>query len=218
MTANSNATAAWDINASLDKSGASTAQEDHADLPDLGMVPGTGALDGKFLLLPEEQYELEQFYYAEAALLDAQRFTQWAELFTDDCVYWMPIRQTRLTGQLDAEFTDRSNMEMAFYDDDKSVLRLRAHKLESAYAWGENPPSRTRRSFTNIRALSRDGDELSTSLNFTFFRGSYDREEDWWVGKRDDVLRRVDGRWQIARRSIFLDQTVILSRNLSHMF
>ncbi|MFE2487690.1 aromatic-ring-hydroxylating dioxygenase subunit beta [Streptomyces mirabilis] len=174
------------------------------------------ALDGVVLFDAEQQNALEQFYYAEAALLDQHRFSTWVELFTDDCHYWMPIRQTRLTGQLDAEFTKPG--EIAFYDDTKDVLTIRAHKLESAYAWGENPPSRTRHSFTNIRPLAVDGDELQVGMNFTFFRGSYDRDEDWWVGRREDVLRRVDGKFRIARRSIFLDQTVILSRNMSHLF
>lgn len=207
----------WDVDARLSAGEGAPVGGVEADTPNgPGPLAGTGATEGQLVLNAEEQNELEQFYYAEAALLDAHRFRQWVELFTDDCFYWMPVRQTRLTGQLEAEFTKPG--EMGFYEDDKAVLKLRAHKLESAYAWGENPPSRTRHSFANIRPISRVGDELTTSLNFTFFRGSYERDEDWWVGRREDVLRRVDGKWRIARRSIFLDQTVILSRNLSHLF
>ncbi len=37
------------------------------------------------------QHEVEQFLYHEAALLDARRFDEWLELFTDDAEYLAPI-------------------------------------------------------------------------------------------------------------------------------
>ncbi|MGQ4618832.1 3-phenylpropionate/cinnamic acid dioxygenase subunit beta [Nocardia sp. R7R-8] len=164
----------------------------------------------------DEQHEIEQFYYYEAALLDSHKFTTWVELFTDDCRYFVPIRQTRLTGQLDEEFSKPG--EMAFFEDDKELLRLRAHKLESEYAWGENPPGRTRHFIANVRVVARDGDSLDTSCNFYFYRGTYERHSDWWVGRRDDHLVRDNGELRIANRTVLLDHTVILSQNMSHFF
>jgi 3-phenylpropionate/cinnamic acid dioxygenase small subunit len=38
------------------------------------------------------------------------------------------------------------------------------------------------------------------------------------VGKREDVLRRVEGGWKIARRKIVLDQNVLLVKNLTFFF
>ncbi|MFC7655372.1 aromatic-ring-hydroxylating dioxygenase subunit beta [Pseudonocardia benzenivorans] len=35
------------------------------------------------------------------------------------------------------------------------------------------------------------------------------RDEAWWAGRRRDRLRRVDGRWKIARREVHLDSTVL---------
>jgi 3-phenylpropionate/cinnamic acid dioxygenase small subunit len=43
-------------------------------------------------------------------------------------------------------------------------------------------------------------------------------ETDFLVGKREDVLRRVNGGWQIARRKIILDQNVLLAKNLTVFF
>ena len=40
------------------------------------------------------QYEVEQFLYAEAAMLDARRYREWLELIAEDIHYWMPIRRT----------------------------------------------------------------------------------------------------------------------------
>jgi hypothetical protein len=38
------------------------------------------------------------------------------------------------------------------------------------------------------------------------------------VGKREDVLRRVDGAWKIAARRMWLDQNVLLPKNLTILF
>ena len=45
-----------------------------------------------------------------------------------------------------------------------------------------------------------------------------ENEENFFVGRRDDSLRRVDGEWKIARRTILLDLTVLQAKNLSIFF
>ena len=49
------------------------------------------------------QFLVEQFYYAEAAALDQRRYEDWLALFTDDVHYWMPVRRTRTSNELDRE-------------------------------------------------------------------------------------------------------------------
>jgi 3-phenylpropionate/cinnamic acid dioxygenase small subunit len=39
-----------------------------------------------------------------------------------------------------------------------------------------------------------------------------------FVGKREDVLRRRDGRWKVLSREIHLDQNVLLSKALTIFF
>ena len=161
-------------------------------------------------------FEVEEFLYREAALLDARRFDEWLALLTDDIHYWMPIRRTTTAREVDAEFTRPG--DMAFFDDDKDMLTLRVQRLSVGRAWAEDPPSRTRRLVTNIRLLGIDGDELATSANFQLYRTRLDSEEDCWIGRREDVLRRVNGSLMLARRHLFLEQTVILSQNMSSLF
>ncbi|MGE0625564.1 MAG: 3-phenylpropionate/cinnamic acid dioxygenase subunit beta [Pseudomonadales bacterium] len=161
-------------------------------------------------------FEVEEFLYREAALLDARRFDEWLALLTDDIHYWMPIRRTTTAREVDAEFTRPG--DMAFFDDDKEMLTLRVQRLSVGRAWAEDPPSRTRRLVTNIRLLGIDGDELATSANFQLYRTRLDSEEDCWIGRREDVLRRVNGSLMLARRHLFLEQTVILSQNMSSLF
>lgn len=172
----------------------------------------TDDLQAKMLL----QYQLEHFYYEEAAMLDERRFEEWVDLFTDDTHYWMPIRRTRTLNELDKEFSAPGGM--AYFDDDKAMLETRVRKLGTGYAWAEDPPSRTRHNVNNVRVVEDRGDELVVEANFHLYRTRLNSEEDTWIGLRRDTLRRVDGSFRIADRKIFIDQTIILSRNLSNFF
>ena len=163
------------------------------------------------------QYEVEQFLYAEAALLDARRYRDWLGLVTDDIHYWMPIRRTVSTADLDLEFTKPG--EMAYFDDDRMLLEMRVRKLEAGSAWSEDPPSRSRHFVSNVRILGVEGEEITLEAAFHLYRSRLNSEEDNWYGRRLDVLRRApDGGLRLARRHLFLDQTVILSANMSTIF
>ena len=163
------------------------------------------------------QHEVEQFLYEEAALLDERRFHEWLELLTDDIEYWMPIRSTRSRGDEANEFTRLG--EAAFFDENKHFLEERVRKLDTGFSWAEDPPSRTRHLVSNVRLLGQPGDtELPLSCNFIVYRTRLATDEDMWVGRREDTLRRMDGAWKIARRHIFLDQVVLKSKNLSIFF
>ena len=162
------------------------------------------------------QYEVERFYYDEAALLDTHRYDEWLALFSDDARYFMPIRRTRMQRELDKEFTQPG--EMAFFDDNKMLLASRVAKLKTGRSWAEDPPSRTRHLITNIRVVRDDGQQLEVESNFHVYRTRLNSEESSWIGSRRDILRRVAGSFQIAGRKIFLEQTVLLSRNLSNFF
>jgi biphenyl 2,3-dioxygenase beta subunit len=162
------------------------------------------------------QFEVERFLYDEAAMLDARRFEQWLELFTDDARYFMPIRRTRTRDDLEREFTQPG--EMAFFDDTKGTLARRVKKLATGRSWSEDPPSRTRHLITNVRVVEVRGDELDVESNFHLYRTRLKSEETSWIGSRRDTLRRLDGTFRIARRTILLEQTVLLSSNLSNFF
>ena len=165
--------------------------------------------------------DVQQFLFYEAQLLDEHRYHEWIELFTDDTHYWMPTRKTVGPDDLAHEFANE--FEQSFFDEDKAALEMRIRKLDSGYSWSEDPPSRTRHMLTNIRI--RDGGtdtELTTDSYFFIYRNrlssDHPADEDMWVGSREDVLRKVDGSWKIAKRKILLDQVVLRSKNLSTFF
>ena len=60
--------------------------------------------------------------------------------------------------------------------------------------------------------------EVTVRCHFLIYRNRVETETDILVGKREDLLRRTDGQWQIARRKIILDQNVLLTKNLTFFF
>jgi 3-phenylpropionate/cinnamic acid dioxygenase small subunit len=176
------------------------------------MVIETAAIEDVVL-----QHRVERALYDEAALLDAHDYAGWLEMLTDDVEYWMPIRETRSADERDREFTAFG--EGAYFDEDRRSLELRIEKHGTGYAWSEDPPSRTRHCVSNVRILMKHAaDDVTVGCNLIVYRCRLDTDEDWWVGRRVDRLRYVDGRWKIARREIYLDQTVLTSKNLSTFF
>jgi 3-phenylpropionate/cinnamic acid dioxygenase small subunit len=173
--------------------------------------------------------EVEQFLYREARLLDERRFHEWLELLTDDVRYWMGARTNRYPKTskaiaiLDPDRYDDDDRtkedELAILDEDKSTLNARVARLDTGMAWAEDPPSRTRHLITNIEVEPGEAAmELKVYSNFIVYRSRSETEQDFYVGARRDVLRRVDGAWKIARRKITLDQNVLLAKNVSIFF
>jgi len=161
-------------------------------------------------------FEVQEFLYREASLLDERRLEEWLALCTDDIHYWMPIRRTTTAKEIDNEFTRPGGM--AFFDDDKRTLGLRVQRLQVGRAWAEDPPSRTRHTVSNVRVIPVDANEITVGLNFLLYRTRLNSEEDTWIGRREDTLRREGGALKLARRYIYLDQTVILAQNMSNLF
>ncbi|MEU6645523.1 3-phenylpropionate/cinnamic acid dioxygenase subunit beta [Saccharomonospora sp. NPDC046836] len=166
------------------------------------------------------QYSVEQFLYREADLLDTWRWRDWLDLFTDDMRYFMPVRKNRLRRQRgESEFT--SGTHMAHFDDSKRSMMVRVGQMESGRHWAEDPPSRCRHLFSNVRIDESVGDvhEFGVQSNFLCYRNRLESEVDIWAGERHDILRVSDeGEFRIASRAILLDQNVILSKNLSVFF
>jgi biphenyl 2,3-dioxygenase beta subunit len=174
------------------------------------------SMDPERIAAMVRQFEVERFLYDEAALLDARRFEEWVELFADDARYFMPIRRTRTRQEIDREFTQPG--EMAFFDDNKRSLLMRVRKLATGRSWSEDPPSRTRHLITNVRIIEDRADELDIESNFHLYRTRLQSEETSWLGARCDTLRRTGATFRIVTRAIYLEQTVLLSSNLSNFF
>jgi 3-phenylpropionate/cinnamic acid dioxygenase small subunit len=173
--------------------------------------------------------EIEQFLYREARLLDERRFHEWLEFFTEDVRYWMVSRTNRYPKSskaiaiLDPDRYVEDDLtkddELALLDEDKTTLGARVRRLDTGMAWAEDPPSRTRHLISNIEVEPGDTRaELKVHSNFIVYRSRAETEQDFYVGARHDLLRRIGGAWKIANRRIILDQNVLTAKNVSIFF
>jgi biphenyl 2,3-dioxygenase beta subunit len=163
----------------------------------------------------ELRCQVEEFLYLEAELLDERKLREWLDLLTDDVRYWMPIRHNTLERPQEIAEELSKPGEDYYFDDDKKSLSLRAERVYSKSAWSELPPSRTRHLITNVRVKKDDGRELEVHSNFLVYRTRMETDKDMFVGTRQDILRRVNGGFKIARRTIVLDQAVLDAKNIS---
>lgn len=160
-------------------------------------------------------WEVEQFYYTEAQLLDDRRLREWVELVADDGTYSLSIHEKLLT-RVSPSGPEADHTEIV-YTDDKAFMVLRVRRLlETALAHAEKPPSVTRRLITNVRATAEDGAVVVTS-NFLVFQARFHIDETLFIGTRRDVLVRMDDGFRIRRRDVVLDQ-FILARALTTFF
>ena len=173
--------------------------------------------------------EIEQFLYREARLLDERRFHEWLDLLTDDIRYRMATRANRYPrvsksiAILDpARYVEEDlegEDEFAILDEDKASLTSRVARLDTGMAWAEDPPSRTRHFIANIEVAPGGGEgEIEVRCNFIVYKNRSEAEQDFYVGARRDLLRRVGGGWKIASRWLVLDQNVMLAKNVSTFF
>jgi 3-phenylpropionate/cinnamic acid dioxygenase small subunit len=171
------------------------------------------ALDAEIRL----HFEVQRLYTLEAQLLDQHRYADWLELFTPDLHYWAPVRTNRLRRQ--QSLADGSPGEVAIFDETRDSLAWRIRRFDSGMAWAEDPPSRTRHLITNVSvrpARDEEPGQYTAESAFLVYRNRLEREVDVYAGARTDVLRRDEhGALQIARRTILLDQNVLLAKNIS---
>ena len=166
------------------------------------MKPATG----------DEYQAAAEFLLREAELLDGRRWREWLALMTDDVVYAMPVRVTKERTLEASILTD-----MDHFRENHFSLRKRIERLETEYAWTEDPPSRTRHFVTNVRVTrgERDG-ELAVKSYLLLFRSRGDvRPAEVLSAERVDVLRQVDGGLRLARRTILVDESVLPTQNLA---
>ena len=166
--------------------------------------------------------EIEQFLYQEAELLDERQFEDWLDLLTEDIRYWMPMRRNVKFGELDREFT-REGQDINWFDEGKDTLVRRVNQILTGVHWAEEPLSRICHSVSNVQVLKAtpsvsQATEVNVKCRFMIYRNRVQTETDFLVGKREEVLRSVDGQWKIAQRKIILDQNVLLAKNLTFLF
>lgn len=150
---------------------------------------------------------IEDFLYREARLADESRYDEWAALWTDDAIYWVPTN---------ADDYD-PNRHLSIIYDDRNRLQDRIDRLKSGAAWAQDPKSRMRRLISNIEIgpTIENGDievysnfvlgELRRGLQTVYFAGQVHR------------LRPVGDGFKLAYKKVMLVNNDEPIHNLSFL-
>jgi len=157
--------------------------------------------------------QFEDLLYREAWLLDQDRLEEWLELLSENIHYWAPVRADMNRGKED--FSPR--LRLAFFDDNKDGLRLRVARIRTGAAHADEPPSRVRHLITNVQVMEApDAETAKVASNFLVFKSRRNREENLFVGCREDTWRLDSDAWKLDERMILLDHNVI--ENITVLF
>jgi 3-phenylpropionate/cinnamic acid dioxygenase small subunit len=164
---------------------------------------------------PEQQRQLERFYFHEARLLDSRQYLQWLTLLSEDVRYIIPSRvnvqvNNRARGQEDMisvehELEGEDSMGCPHREEGYILLMLRAERAYKINSWSENPPARTRRIVGNIELMEQNNDTLSVLSNFHLYYARPGSDSIIYSGQRRDTLWSQPDGFCIVRREVVLD-------------
>ena len=147
-------------------------------------------------MLTITRQQVEDFVYAEAALLDAWKLDEWLALLTDDAVYRVPSNDRPEADPADTLF---------IIADDIHRIRARVTRLKDPKAHAEMPPSRTRRLISNVRILEQEAHTVKAEANFIVYRFRRNESVYQFVGQYRYALRIEGDSFRIASRVAILD-------------
>ncbi len=120
---------------------------------------------------PSELHAIQQFLFLEARLLDERRLEEWAQLFTDDGIYWAPT---------DPQAASPDTAVSLFFDDRRS-MDARIKRLRHPEAHVAIPHSSTAHMLGNIEAETAEGQVRARAV---FHVAEYRHTAPRWYGGR----------------------------------
>lgn len=157
---------------------------------------------------------ITEFLHREAYMLEQRRFRDWLAFLAPELTYEMPVRVTR---ELGAEWELSPNAHV--FHDTKRTLEIRIERLETEFAWAEQPPSRTRRYITNVMIEAAGAEDYLVCSNCLIYRSRGDDPNPSLLSiQRRDLLRKDGETWLIVERWGALDQSLVNAHNLSIFF
>jgi benzoate/toluate 1,2-dioxygenase beta subunit len=140
-----------------------------------------------------EAYEL---LAREAHLLDDRDYEGWLRLFTEDCLYWMPIDP----------LSEDGTMRLNVIYDDRARMEDRVVRLTSGSAYTEEPISLTARTFSALQLEpAGEDDNAGVAVRSNFQMVSYrSGEQRVYGGWYRHLLVRQGDKLLIAEKRVTL--------------
>jgi 3-phenylpropionate/cinnamic acid dioxygenase small subunit len=154
--------------------------------------------------------EIQRFLFREAALLDRRQYAAWLVLMAEDIHYSVTAAVSRDAGA--------NAVDYAIIDENLAGLKSRIDQISNPkLTRAENPPSMTRRVVSNIEAYhSEVPSEFSATSYLLAYRSRPSVPEGgFYVAERQDLLRKSNSDWRLARRSVRLDHIMLFDGALS---
>ena len=134
----------------------------------------------------------------EAALLDGRRWQDWLDLYTEDCLFWVPAWVS------DETWTTDPRRQVSLIWADRRNLAARIFRVEGGDSYASMPLPLTVHLVTGIDVTSSAGDIAEVRANWlvhSFLRtsGAILR-----AGKYEYGLRQIGADLKIAKKKIFV--------------
>ncbi|VTY37541.1 Benzene 1,2-dioxygenase subunit beta [Xylophilus ampelinus] len=155
-------------------------------------------------------FAVRSFQARECAALQAADYDTWLGMMAAEVRYRVPV----MSVMDDPRQTEAGPRDLAHYDDTLETLKIRVARMRSRMAWTEIPPSRVRY-FVDPLTIRAEGDDILVASNFMVYQTRLQREENWYVGRRDDRLRRSGDDLLLVERVAVIDRTVLPGKNLT---
>jgi benzoate/toluate 1,2-dioxygenase beta subunit len=156
--------------------------------------------------MPLDRYQIENFLYREARLMDENAYDEWFALWADDALYWVPAN---------ADDIDPMRHVSIVYED-KPHLEDRIERLKSGAAYAQDPKSRMRRLISNIEIEEGENGEVTVYSNFnlTELRRSQQRT---FAGRTIHKLRPEGSSFKITYKKVLLVNNDEVISNLTFL-
>ena len=149
--------------------------------------------------------EVADFLYLEARLLDTRELDAWLELYADDATYAVPI---------EAQSDPVHRVSIMF--EDKRRLTERVLRLNSGFAYSQEPASRTAHLIGNVRVVGEADGLLDVTAVMVLTEARRGRQN-VYSGEVVYRLRRVDGGYLIVAKEIRLVNSDLPLGNLTFL-
>jgi 3-phenylpropionate/cinnamic acid dioxygenase small subunit len=140
-----------------------------------GRMPATGYVPQAATDVdPALQREVEALLFRQAAMLDAKAWADWAALFADDGVYWMPSTPDQTDWMA----------EPSIFAEDKLLMEVRMGRLNHPNAWSQAAAWGTNHLVGNVLVESASAEQLEVYSRFQMME------------LRRDVVRHFGGSYR----------------------
>lgn len=159
---------------------------------------------------------LQQLLYREARLLGAEQYDDWLAMLSDDIQYEMEMPQRRFKQD---KSNNRAPLRTPIFNDDKSSILMRIERIKTGFVWSENPINAIRHIISNIEVYEadKDGHFLVYSI-IEVHRSRLDAERKRLTAGRKDLWGKTELGYQLLKRTVTLDDGVVLDSNLNFFF